>query len=400
MMTLPPLRFPFSTRLLPACAAAFLVTWSANANAASPARADHSLKLEIGRALEKGLDWLASRQDAESGAWGDPRYPALSALPICALLGAPSRAPDAPLDESLLRGLEFLLSRQREDGGIYGNGLATYNTALSLLALTLAAQPEYDLPILQARKFLIAQQADFDTRGTPDNPFDGGIGYGGTYTHSDLSNTHLALEALYYSRNLLSDSAAAPGKEGNPQLDWDAAIAFVQRCQHSAASNDQEWSSDDPENRGGFIYYPGDSKAGSQRLEDGRTVPRSYGSMSYAGLLSFIYARMDRGDPRVLAARDWLQKNYSVEENPGMGHEGLYYYYHTMAKALTILDVKELKLAGGDTVDWRSDLATRLFDLQESKGFWVNDTGRWWEKDPILVTAYALLTLEHIYHSL
>ena len=35
---------------------------------------------------------------------------------------------------------------------------------------------------------------------------DGGIGYGGSYAHSDLSNTHLALEALYYSKQVLSDT--------------------------------------------------------------------------------------------------------------------------------------------------------------------------------------------------
>ena len=36
--------------------------------------------------------------------------------------------------------------------------------------------------------------------------------------------------------------------------------------------------------------------------------------MSYAGLLSFIYAEMDSNDPRVVAVRDWLTKHYTIKE--------------------------------------------------------------------------------------
>jgi hypothetical protein len=27
-------------------------------------------------------------------------------------------------------------------------------------------------------------------------------------------------------------------------------------------------------------------------------------------------------------------------------------------------------------------------------GFWVNENGRWWENDPVLVTTYSLLSIE------
>ena len=40
---------------------------------------------------------------------------------------------------------------------------------------------------------------------------------------------------------------------------------------------------------------------------------RSYG-MSYAGLLSFVYAEMDSKDPRVVAVKDWLTQHYTIEE--------------------------------------------------------------------------------------
>ena len=69
--------------------------------------------------------------------------------------------------------------------------------------------------------------------------------------------------------------------------------------------------------------------------------------MSYAGLLSFIYAEMEQSDPRLKAVREWLSANYSVRENPGMGAQGLYYYYHTMAKALSLSGIEEIEDKSG-----------------------------------------------------
>ena len=95
------------------------------------------------------------------------------------------------------------------------------------------------------------------------------------------------------------------------------------------------------------------------------------------------------------AVLEWLQKNYTLEENPGMGEQGLYYYYHTMAKALSAYGLDALPTKKG-SVKWREQLALRLINLQKRDGSWENNNGRWWEKDPALVTSYAMLTLEMI----
>ena len=129
----------------------------------------------------------------------------------------------------------------------------------------------------------------------------------------------------------------------------------------------------------------------------GRVALRSYGSISYAGMLSYIYANLKRDDPRVLAVFEWLRKNYTLEENPGMGPQGLFYYFHTMTKALTSYGVGELELLNGQKINWRKELAMKLINLQQRDGSWSNENGRWWEKDPALVTAYAVLMLEMIY---
>ena len=113
-----------------------------------------------------------------------------------------------------------------------------------------------------------------------------------------------------------------------------------------------------------------------------------------------LYAEMDSTDPRVVAVKDWLNKNYTIEENPGMGPQGLFYYYHTMAKALTLSGITYIKNEKGEEQDWRKELSLHLLNLQSRDGSWINDNGRWWEKDPVLVTSHALLTLEPILHAL
>ena len=164
--------------------------------------------------------------------------------------------------------------------------------------------------------------------------------------------------------------------------------------------NQQEWVSTDAKDRGGFVYDPDSSKAGGVTNANGKVALRSYGSISYAGLLSYIYADVKQSDPRVQAVMDWLRVNYSLTENPGMGQQGYFYYLHLMTKALTAARVEELTMKDGQPLDWRRDVAMRLINFQKADGSWQNDTGRWWEKDPNLVTAYAVLSLEMIYHGM
>ena len=170
------------------------------------------------------------------------------------------------------------------------------------------------------------------------------------------------------------------------------------RCQN-LPSNKQPWASADADNKGGFIYYPGFSNAGEVTLEGGGKALRSYGSMSYAGLLSFIYADVKSDDPRVTAAVAWLRKHYTLDENPGLEKSGYFYYLHLMAKGLTAAGITELEV-GGKKSDWRLALAERLMKLQQQDGSWLNDTARWKENNPVLVTTYCALTLEILYAQL
>lgn len=355
-----------------------------------------SLQKEMQQAIARGNSWLLAQQK-ESGNWDDEGLPALTAIPLTAI----ARDPNLDLikdgvPDPVRKGYDWLVAQQKEDGGIYNRGLSVYNTATSLTALAAPGVEGYDPAIIKARKHLIVNQWDIGEKGKTDNPNDGGIGYGSKNDRTDMSNTYLALEALSLSDNVIED-----GNFGNqPNLDWDAALKFLSRSQNLTATNDQEWASDDPVNKGGFIYTPGDSKAGTEVTADGKVALRSYGSISYAGLLSLIYAKLTPDDPRVIAVKDWLGKNYTVEENPKMGAEGLYYYYQAMAKALNAAGINKLPLEDGSEADWRKDLAGKLLASQRENGSWVNENGRWMESNPVLVTAYTVMALEEIYRSI
>ena len=103
-------------------------------------------------------------------------------------------------------------------------------------------------------------------------------------------------------------------------------------------------------NDGGFIY----TVAGGGSSPAGNTANgglRSYGSMTYAGLKSMIYAGLTAKDPRVKAASEWIRNHYTVEENPGLGQQGLFYYFDTFARTLSVLKVDQFEDAAGQKHD-------------------------------------------------
>jgi squalene-hopene/tetraprenyl-beta-curcumene cyclase len=350
-----------------------------------------SLRQEMRQAIARGNAWLLEQQKPD-GHWDDEGLPAFTALALNALVRDPNLDRSAPLPEPIRKGYGWLIDQQKDDGGIYNRGLTVYNTATAVTSLTAANVKEYEPAIVKGRKHLISQQWDLEG----DNPNNGGIGYGSKDTHTDLSNTYLAIEALALSKRVIADGAHGD----QPELDWEAAIQFLSRCQNLEETNDQDWASNDPKNKGGFVYTTFESKAGEDELPDGRKALRSYGSMSYAGLLSLIYAQLGPDDPRVIAVKEWLGKNYTTDENPGMGAQGLYYYYQTMAKALTAANIDKLKLESGVEADWRNDLGNKLLASQRADGSWGNENGRWMESNPVLVTSYTVLALEQLMASM
>lgn len=361
-----------------------------------PGSRNESLKLELQRPLDRGLNWLRTNQNAK-GYWSTPEHPAVTALALTALQGARNDPAGETSDPVIRRGYEFLQSCAQPDGSIHtGKGYANYNTSVSVMALVATHRAEFKPILLKARRYLIRTQTDLGEAGKIDHPLDGGIGYGSSYDHSDMGNMIFALEALHYTKQIARDENPVD----SPDLNWQAAIHFLQNCQNLTSYNKQPWASDDPRNKGGFVYYPGNSKAGETNLANGRVALRSYGSISYGGMLSYAYADLKKDDPRVQAVLDWLRGNFTLDENPGLDLQGLYFYYHTMTKALNSYDIDFLETTDGKRINWREAVALKLMNLQREDGSWANSQARWWESDRALVTSYSVIALKMIQNKL
>ncbi|WP_437223952.1 hypothetical protein SH661x_003423 [Planctomicrobium sp. SH661] len=333
---------------------------------------------EIDAAIGRGVDFLKTTQ-GDDGTWTSPTSLGVTGLVTYSLLisGVPV---DDPAVQAALKNIEANI---QPDGGIYHKDSThkNYETAIMLQAMVAAnADGRYQSQIDRAVKFVKELQWDDAESAPRENPNFGGAGYGKS-ARPDLSNTAFFLDAL----------KAAGVSSHDPAMQ--NALVFVSRCQNlTGPHNDTTF----PEkvNDGGFYYTPS-AGGSSQAGETPNGGLRSYGSMTYAGLKSMIYAGLTEDDPRVKAAEEWLRKFYSLEENPGMGQQGLFYYYQTVAKTMEALGREDFSDANGTRHLWRVELADQILSRQKPNGSWLNETPRWMEGDPNLVTAYSLITLKY-----
>jgi squalene-hopene/tetraprenyl-beta-curcumene cyclase len=326
-------------------------------------------KADVRAAVARGVAYLKGTQGAD-GAW--QHYPGVTSVATLGLL----RSGLTERDPAVKKAVAYLISKAKPNGAIFDDSnpataLPNYNTALAMTAIHATGNPAYREIVRKAQRFLAASQFDEGEGYAPTQAAYGGIGYGSKPDKPDLSNLQQALEALKETRY----DPKAPL--------WEKAIVYLQHCQNRRESNKLDWAAND----GGFIYASdGESKAGGHS---------SYGSMTYAGLKSYLYCGVTRTDPRAQAAWNWLRAHYSVDENPGMGESGLYYYYHTMAKTLAVYGQRLVTDTAGRAHPWKEDLARALIARQAPDGSWSNRVARWWEDNKDLVTGYSLMALAY-----
>ena len=333
---------------------------------------------KVAEAVNKAAEFLKKAQ-GEDGSFSSKSGPGVTAIVGAALM----RSGRTPEDPVVAKVLKYLEGNVHEDGGVYQKGSThkNYETCLAIACFHEANKDHrYDKLLANAEKFVEKEQWDDEEGKTPADLSYGGAGYGSS-SRPDLSNTAFLVDALHSVGRNADDPSIQK------------ALIFVSRCQNlETADNTSPFAG--KVNDGGFYYTVaagGSSPAG--KTDDGGL--RSYGSMTYAGLKSMIYAGVKKDDPRVKAAHAWVQKNYTLTENPGMGGNGLYYYYQTFAKALDAIGEPTITDDSGKSHDWRADLAQQLVASQNADGSWVNKAPRWMESDPNLVTAYSLLSLSY-----
>ncbi|MEN6449999.1 MAG: prenyltransferase/squalene oxidase repeat-containing protein [Thermoguttaceae bacterium] len=328
--------------------------------------------------VNRAIAFLEKTQSPD-GSYSAQAGPGVTAVVATGLM----RQGRSPSDPLVAKSLSYLEGFVQPDGGISSKKSAyrNYETSLSLMCFVEANRDgRYNTLVRNAEKFLKTIQWGEPQGQDRSSPSYGGAGYG-KHRRPDLSNTQFLVDAL-------KAAGAGPDDEAMKR-----ALVFVSRCQNlESEHNSLPFAAKNPD--GGFYYTAaagGESPAG--KTPNGGL--RSYGSMTYAGLKSMIYAGVKPDDPRVKAAMNWLRQHYDFTSNPGTGQAGLYYYYQTAAKSLDAAGVKDFVDAAGKHHDWRRDLLAELVKRQQPDGSWINRNDRWLEGDPALVTGYALLTLSY-----
>ncbi len=349
--------------------------------------------------LERGLDWLIAHQ-GQAGGWSPrveatptdrPEEPspvsvAITAMAVKAIVQA---RPDTAEDPAIHRALAYIRTLRRPDGSFEGGALTNYVTSTVVTALASLDGHDVRDDLQDAVAWLQNNQWDQTEGIAPRQDWYGGAGYGNS-GRPDLSNTQLMLDALH-------DAGVSPDEPSVQR-----ALAFISRAQNLKATNPSAWAGDD----GGFVYTPanGGESFASEAAGEGRfgeKVPagqprslRSYGSMTYAGFKSMLYAGLSPDDVRVRAAFDWIRRHWTFDENPGLGALGLDYYYHTMSRALRAAQQDTITDLEGRAHNWRQELIDAIASRQREDGRWQNTAERWLEAEPVMATIDAILALE------
>ncbi len=275
---------------------------------------------EINQAIDRGVDWLLAHQLVD-GSWSDHQegYPSgQTALSLYALLKSGVSAQHVAVQQALLQ-----LEARPAD--------RTYSLACQVFAVAALQDPARQGWLAKMTEQLLAWQRT-----------DGGWSYPGDQT--DLSNTQYAALALR--------AASRAGVE-IPAAVWTELADFALRHQESRRKSELE---------AGFSYTPGH--------DTGYT-----GSMTTAGIGMLAICRAAKGERRspqqrqateagIEAGVAWLEKHWTVTQNPNKGDYHLYYLYG-LERVGSLLEREKI----GSHV-WYTEGAQYLVRAQEASGAW------------------------------
>ena len=277
-----------------------MVSWGSVVRGQSPAE---TRLRQYEQSVAKAIRFLETKGQLEDGSFSAYSGPGVTSLVTTALL----RHGQTPNSPAVAKALKYLEQFVRDDGGIYQEGTLyrNYETCLAMVCFNEANRDgRYEKTLKRAEAFVKGLQWDDSEGADPSDPAYGGAGYG-KHKRPDLSNTTFLIDALKAMDNDENDEAIQ------------RALIFVSRCQNlETEHNTTPFATKNPD--GGFYYTPaagGTSQAGE--TDDGGL--RSYGSMTYAGLKSMIYAGVGPDDPRVKAAvTAGFGSTMISNQNPGM----------------------------------------------------------------------------------
>lgn len=353
-----------------------------------------SLTAQVSRSLNRASEYLAEKQ-SEDGAWRSQVYEDQQdglALTPPITLALVSYGTSKTALSSAQRGVAFLDTMVDKTG--LKKTLGDPVAAASAGVLTLARAGGHEDALHALQDFLRLQQLGAEAGWSAEDPQFGGWGLSPTVPYkpkasdqwnpardSNLANTLQALIAL-------RESGASPRDQAVQD-----ALEFALRCQNFG----NEEAFDD----GGFFdnptFGPMNKAGGAGTDSEGRTRYVSYGTATADGLRCMLAAGYSPNHPRVVAARVWLEKNFSATQMPGkfpdplhLDRDSLYFTWcDDVAQAMT-----ELERAGSPSdLDWARPLAQALLQRQLTGGGWKNPNSASREDDPLVATPRAMTAL-------
>jgi hypothetical protein len=302
---------------------------------------------QVERAIEQARTFLLRNQLADGG-WSEfPNYPlGVSSLVTLALLnsGLPPEHPD------VARALQHLSAKELNK---------TYTVSLQTMALCAANPNRYANLISRNARWLIEQQLN-----------NGGWDYGELGSSTDPSNSQFALLALH--------EAQRSGVLPFPPDTWNKVFSRSKNYWEALQYKD------------GSFPYRGDG---------------SRGSMTCAGVASLVIAGSetdsressadqaiiccgaeDQAQDRIELGLEWLGRNFSVSQNPGMGNRYHLYYLYALERAGRLTGRRYI-----GPRDWYREGAEHLLELQDK--FTGKFVGRGMDGNEYTETAFALLFL-------
>ncbi len=354
--------------------------------AATDAIDDEHLK-KAQKLINGGIASLLAGRDADGG-WslgpGNAQKPAATALALKTIVQHPGFDSKSP---AIDKGFKVLLGYRQSNGGFYDpkQGYRTYTTCTAVMALAAAKDPKFNSAIRGAEKYLRGIQIKVGDELPDGRKVKAGDAEVGAVGYSKDRDGNLSVLSFWMDAMHDADVAADDPAMKN-------ALQFLRMLQNDSEENPRAIEGPDD---GSFYYSLNTSKAGPG---PGGKGLRGYGSMTYAGFKSLLYAGVGKNDSRVKAAFGWIRRYWRLDSNPNMplkqSQEGLYYYYHVFAKALRAYGEAEITDTKGKKHNWRHELIDALAERVAPDGSWVNEASRWQETSKVLVTCYAVLALQ------
>jgi len=375
-----------------------------------PVVAESSQEDRIEDSLFRAAQFLVSKQGSD-GLWRSETYgcfkDGLSLTPyiMSSLFFMPQGGEKA--QTAFRRGVDYLINMVDKDGnialGTRGINFPIYTAASASRVVVLEKKTPKNLQAQSSwLNYVIKRQLNESLGWDSSDPEYGGWGFSldipykpkpgqlkEAFFESNLSATLFGIAALRSARVPLTDPI------------WSKILSFVKRCQNFS---DDPTKSDADFDDGGFFFIPQDplqNKAGKAGIDKSGVLRfASYGSMTADGVRALIQCGLPLDHPRVVAARKWLEKNFTVKKHPGkftqdreVLREATYYYYvWSLAHAFTRLGLREVDTTHGK-VNWAEELSKEIIKRQMPDGAWVNSFTDAKEDDPLVSTPWAASAL-------